>query len=220
MSSFSVRLARRSVVSVGLRSTTPRLLSTLSALSAARRPRLSQSSSLVLAPSSTPFLAQRRNLSDSSASAAAQATASAADASSVASQAASNADVAAAVAANDGALTTVWEGVRTVLMMPTHLVTEALIHIPTPSYLVSIFVLAYVLRTALTLPIQFWQRNRIERLQTIVNPQLAALNHDIAMNTVFEAKLQHWPYPKYVETVKRRVSICFGASVVLQSAMS
>lgn len=208
--SLSLRLARRSVVSVGLRSTaTPRLLSTLSA---ARRPQLSPTSSPLIL--STPLHGQRRNISNESNAAAAASqvsqTSQAGTANDIASaiDLATSASASATAAGNESFLTTAWEAAKTVAMFPSNFVTEALINIPTPSYLLSIFVLAYLLRSTITFPVQLWQRRRIERLQTRVNPLLKGLNDQIAFSTLVEAKREGWGHGAYVEAVKKRVS-CF-----------
>lgn len=201
--SLSVRLARSSVVGVGLRGSSPRLLSTLSA---ARRPRLSPSSSII-ATSSTFFLVQQRNISDNSSAAASAASDATASSASVAAQAtASAADIASPVGTDPSFLETVWQGAKSVMLFPSNVVTEALINIPTPSYILSIFMLAYLLRSTLTFPLQVWQRKRVERLQRLVNPQFKPLNDKIAVNTMVEAKREGWGYDRYVATVKKRVS--------------
>lgn len=92
------------------------------------------------------------------------------------------------------------------MLFPSNVVTEALINIPTPSYILSIFMLAYLLRSTLTFPLQVWQRKRVERLQRLVNPQFKPLNDKIAVNTMVEAKREGWGYDRYVATVKKRVS--------------
>lgn len=201
--SISLRLARRSAVGAGLRGPSPRVLSSLSA---PRRPGLSSPSS-VITLSSTGFLTQRRAFSDSGNGVASAASDIAASTASAAPHAtASAADVASAIG-TPGLIETVWQGAKTVLSFPSNVVAETLINLPTPSYVLSVFVLAYALRATLTFPLQVWQRKRIERLQRYVHPQLEGINDRIALETMVTAKKEGWPYAKYVEEVRKRVSV-------------
>lgn len=201
--SISLRLARRSVAGFGIRSSSPRLLSTLYT---PRRPGLSLPSS-ISAASPNVFLTQRRNISDGGSGAASAASEAAASAASAAPQAtASTADIVSNLGTSPF-FETVWQAAKSIVLFPTNMVTEALVNIPTPSYVLSVFVLAYVLRTTLTFPMQIWQRKRVERLHRFVHPHLDGINERIALETMVEAKRDGWPYEKYIETVRKKVSI-------------
>ncbi|EKD00406.1 hypothetical protein A1Q2_05243 [Trichosporon asahii var. asahii CBS 8904] len=200
--SISLRLARRSVAGFGIRSSSPRLLSTLYT---PRRPGLSLPSS-ISAASPNVFLTQRRNISDGGSGAASAASEAAASAASAAPQAtASTADIVSNLGTSPF-FETVWQAAKSIVLFPTNMVTEALVNIPTPSYVLSVFVLAYVLRTTLTFPMQIWQRKRVERLHRFVHPHLDGINERIALETMVEAKRDGWPYEKYIETVRKKMA--------------
>lgn len=184
--SIGLRLARHTVVGAGLRAPAPRLISTLSA---AQRPRLPPPSSATVAS-----LSQRRNKSNSTPSASAAPQLPPPDAELV------------SAAGSDTVMTTL-EGIKTALTLPMNLVSEALINIPTPSYLVSIFALAFLARSAVTVPVQLWQRRRLRRLITVVNPEFRRQKSVIALETFREAKMQDLSHADYIAAVQKRVGV-------------
>lgn len=96
---------------------------------------------------------------------------------------------------------------RSIVSAPSEAVTELLVNAPTPSYLVSVFAIAVVLRSCLTVPVQLWQRKRIERLNEVVNPEIKSLNDKIALQVLVHAKREGWSHEQYVAEVKKKVSL-------------
>lgn len=102
---------------------------------------------------------------------------------------------------------TTLQGIKTALTLPMNVVSEALINIPTPSYLVSIFALAFLARSVVTLPVQLWQRRRLQRLLTVVTPELRRQKPIIALQTFKEAKMQNLSHAEYVAAVQKKVGV-------------
>ena len=83
--------------------------------------------------------------------------------------------------------------------------SDLLLAYPIHSFSLTIILLTILLRTTLTLPAVFWQRDRVLRAKRLVEPEMRRINGDLARSLIGEMKRAGKPYHEYRAELKRQV---------------
>ena len=93
---------------------------------------------------------------------------------------------------------------------PTSLFTplsQLLLDHPIHSFGLTIILVTLFLRTTISLPAVFWQRNRLKKARQIVEPEMRRLNKDLAPRLAIECRRRGMNYEAYYGELKAQVGL-------------
>ena len=77
------------------------------------------------------------------------------------------------------------------------------------SFGLTIILVTLLLRTTISLPAVFWQRNRLKKSREMVEPEMRRLNKDLAPRLAVECRRRGMTYEAYYEELKAQVSFFY-----------
>lgn len=89
-----------------------------------------------------------------------------------------------------------------------HPLSDALLSIPHPlGYGTTLILLTLIVRTAFTLPVSLWQKKRAKKMQSIIAPEMKAINEHLAETVAKECRKKGVGYAEYLVELRRQVSL-------------
>ncbi|KIR82074.1 hypothetical protein I306_00945 [Cryptococcus gattii EJB2] len=87
-----------------------------------------------------------------------------------------------------------------------HPLSDALLSIPHPlGYGTTLILLTLIVRTAFTLPVSLWQKKRAKKMQSIIAPEMKAINEHLAETVAKECRKKGVGYAEYLVELRRQL---------------